>query len=145
MRSDIHTISPKIIEKYNITQEQFTEIIDMYFAQTRVAIKDLNKPEIALLWGTLIPNVKVMEKEINTLRVILKNKDTDKNELSPERLEAVEDELQKLIKILAHRKELKSGKTERGKQGTTARKHKRKKENMERYKKEHNIVTSKQY
>lgn len=102
-------------EKYpKVKPELIDELIEIYFKEMKQAMKNVEKPEIAVLWGTLRLHLRQVTKEINTINVYLKNRDTPLNKVSDEKLQEKEILKEKLLKVLEqHKKMWKEGKIER--------------------------------
>lgn len=117
MRSNLNTIKPKLYELFpNIDPVVIDEVIEIYFEQANKAIKTFQKPEISLLWGTLILGKGRAYGEIQMLKTLLKNRDTPINTLTDEQLEKKKIKLERIETAYQIYKEVKEkGKTKRNK------------------------------
>lgn len=84
MRSTIHTIKSKIYEQHsNIDPAHIDEILDLYFEHVKDLTFDLKKPEISLLWGTLVVRPRYVRSRIERLERAIENfkQDGDRTKL----------------------------------------------------------------
>lgn len=106
----IEDILPQI-NQYGLSKEEVDEIASTYFKQVTKDIEKLEKPEVAVLWGTLTLKPKKVEQHIRMIDKIIEN---PIEKIKEKNIEFYKSKQQKLINLLSIYNTMKeNGKTSR--------------------------------
>ncbi len=94
----INDVYPNI-PHYNLSENELKYIIDLYFQQVKTDITNLEKPEIAVLWGTLVAKYSKIQKQIKMIDKILENPKPELKEIHLEKYKSKKAKLEEFLKI----------------------------------------------
>lgn len=101
------------IPNYGLTDEEKEIVITTYFKQLKKDIINIEKPEVATLWGTFTISFWKVGKHIKMIEKILENPVDTVSEKDLENYRVKKQKLEKILQIHNHVRE--HGKTSRSK------------------------------
>lgn len=101
------------IPNYELTEEEKTIVLSTYFKQVSKDIENLERPEVAVLWGTLVLKPKKVEQHIRMIDKIIESPIEKIKEKNIVFYKTKQTKLKSILSIYTKMKE--NGKTSRSK------------------------------